>query len=188
MAKDIIFIRGKPREIEVGKPVDVLIPEYNIIITDTQFERGVSIWSNVNIYGAYIGENTKIGAFVEIRKGVRIGKNVKIEPFVFIPEGVKIGDCVFIGPSVTFTNDLYPVSCTEEGELVTDYNIVETIVENRASIGAGVTVRCGVKIGKNALIGVGSVVVEDVPPYGVVYGEKARVRRYLESFDKEGRR
>lgn len=187
MPKGNILIRGKPYEIELGKPVDILIPEYNIIITDTIFETGVSVWSNVNIYGAFIGENTKIGAFVEIRKGVRIGKNVKIEPFVFIPEGVIIGDCVFIGPSVTFTNDLYPVSCTDKGELVTAYEIVETVVKNRASIGAGVTIRCGITIGESALIGVGSVIVEDVPPNAVVYGEKARVRRYL-NLEKEGKR
>ena len=178
-----IDIRGKRREIETGEPQDILIPEYNIIIKDTILGDGVTIWSNVNIYGATIGENAKIGAFVEIRKEVCIGKNVKIEPMVFIPEGVTIGDYVFLGPNVVFTNDVFPRSCTESGELITEYKITPTTVKDGASIGAQSVIMCGITIGENALIGLGSTVMKDVPANAVVYGEKAKLRRYLNEAD-----
>jgi len=176
MSKIFIKIRGKDYEVKENEPVDILIPEYNIIITDTVFEPNVVIWSNVNIYGAYIGANTKIGAFVEIRKGVKIGKNVKIEPFVFIPEGVTIEDCVFLGPNVTFTNDLWPRSCEKDGTLKQDYEIVSTLVKRGASIGAQSVIKCGITIGERAMIGLGSVVTKDVPPDALVYGDYARIK------------
>ncbi len=115
MTVNTILIRNEKKEIDLKEKVSLHIPEYNIIITESKLNPNISIWSNVNIYGATIGKNTKIGAFVEIRKGVKIGNNVKIEPFVFIPEGVTIEDCVFVGPNVCFTNDLYPKSCKEDG-------------------------------------------------------------------------
>lgn len=174
-----VKIRGKKKEIDNGKPQDLIIPEYNIVISDSFLSEGVTIWSNVNIYGARIGENTKIGAFVEIRKGVKIGKNVKIEPFVFIPEGVTIGNCVFIGPNVIFTNDIYPCSCDEKGEIKENYEITSTVIEDRVSVGAHSVIKCGVIIGKKALIGLGSTVTENIPEGVVVYGEKAKVRRDL---------
>ena len=174
-----VLIRGEKKEIPDNTPVDILIPEYNIIVKDTVFGDGVVIWSNVNIYGAEIGAETKIGAFVEIRKGVKIGEKVKIEPLVFIPEGVTIEDCVFLGPNVVFTNDLFPRSCKEDGSLIEDYEIVPTLVKRGAAIGASSVIKCGITIGENALIGLGSVVVDDIPPGTLVYGEKARVRRVL---------
>ena len=174
-----ILIRGEEREIPKSKPVDILIPEYNIIIKDTIFGDGVVIWSNVNIYGAEIGAETKIGAFVEIRKGVKIGNKVKIEPFVFIPEGVTIEDCVFLGPNVIFTNDLFPRSCLGDGSLIEEYEIIPTTVKRGAAIGASSVIKCGITIGENALIGLGSVVVNNVPPNTLMFGEKAKVRRHL---------
>lgn len=168
-----IYIRGEEFPIKRGMTKNIHISKFNILIRDSILEEGISIWSNVNIYGATIGANTKIGAFVEIRKGVIIGKNSKIEPFVFIPEGVIIEDCVFIGPNVIFTNDLFPRACDENGKLIEDYHIVNTLVKKRASIGAGSCIRCGINIGEEALIGMGSVVVDDVPPHAVVYGSKA---------------
>jgi acetyltransferase-like isoleucine patch superfamily enzyme len=176
-------IRGEKREIDTEKPQDLLIPEYNIVISNSVLGEGVTIWSNVNIYGAEIGENTKIGAFVEIRIGVKIGKNVKIEPFVFIPEGVKIGDCVFLGPNVIFTNDIYPHSCNKSGELKEEYEITSTTIEDAVSIGAQSVIKCGIKIGEGALIGLGSTVTRDVPGGVVVYGENAKVRRDLNEAD-----
>lgn len=174
-----IIIRGKDYEVSNTEPVDIFIPEYNIIIKNTILGRDVLIWSNVNIYGAEIGDETKIGAFVEIRKGVKIGKRVKMEPLVFIPEGVIIEDCVFLGPNVVFTNDLYPRSCEEDGSLIQEYHITETIVRKRAAIGAGSVIRCGVEIGENSIIGAGSVIIDNVPPNSIFYGDKARFRRSL---------
>ena len=177
-----IFVRGKKQKIPDG-PTDLLIPEYNIVITDTKIGEGTVFWSNINIYGCEIGKECKIGAFVEIRKGVRIGNRVKIEPFVVIPEGVTIEDEVFIGPGVIFTNDRYPYSVHPDGSLITDYEITPTLVKRRASIGSGSTILCGVTIGDGTMIGIGSVVVEDVKPGAVVYGEKARFRRFLKRDD-----
>lgn len=174
-----VLIRGKKRKIDDG-PVDLIIPEYNIVITETKIGDGTTLWSNVNIYGAEIGRECKIGAFVEIRKDVRIGDRVKIEPFVFIPEGVTIEDEVFVGPGVTFTNDKYPYSVHPDGSLITDYEITPTLVKRRASIGSGSTILCGVTIGEEAMIGIGSVVVEDVAPKAVFYGDKAKFRKYLD--------
>lgn len=179
-------IRGERKRIDTGKPQDLLISEYNIVIRNSILNDGVTIWSNVNIYGAEIGANTKIGAFVEIRKGVKIGKNVKIEPFVFIPEGVKIGDCVFLGPNVIFTNDMYPSSCNESGELIEEYEITPTIIEDSVSIGAQSVIKCGVTVGKGAIIGLGSTVTEDVPERVIIYGDKAKIRRKLDEADSAG--
>ena len=172
-----IYVRGKPYKCENDKPVNIHIPEYNIIISDTILGKDVNIWSNVNIYGARIGKEAKIGAFVEIRKDVVIGIRVKIEPFVFIPEGVTIEDEAFIGPSVTFTNDVFPASVHPDGTLITEYTITPTFVRKRASIGAGSTILCGIEIGENAIIGAGTIVTENVPKGAVVYGEKGRVRK-----------
>jgi len=176
----VIFLRGQKYKIQSNmSPVSLHIPEYNILIVNSVLGRGVSLWSNVNIYGAFIDENVKIGSFVEIRSGVKIGRNTKIEPFVFIPEGVIIEECVFVGPNVIFTNDLYPRACNEKGEQINEYKIVETIVKKEASIGASSVIRCGIAIGKKAIIGAGSTVVEDVPDNTVVYGLKAGVRKFL---------
>lgn len=162
-----INLRGTPQPIFSKK---LILPEYNIIIEDTILGEGISVWSNVNIYGANIGENTKIGSFVEIGKNVVIGKNCKIEAMAFIPEGVIIEDNVFIGPNVVFTNDKHPSTMSDSWE------ITPTIVMRGASIGAGSRIMCGITIGKLAVIGMGSVVTEDIPYYAVVYGEKAKIR------------
>lgn len=174
-----IMVRGKRYECKENEPVDIHIPEYNIVITDTFLGENVSIWSNVNIYGTRIGKESKIGAFVEIRKDVVIGNRVKIEPFVFIPEGVEIEDEAFIGPSVTFINDIYPYSVHSDGSLITNYKIVKTTIKKRASIGAGSTILCGVVIGKNSMVGAGTTIVENVPEFMVVYGEKGKIRRMV---------
>lgn len=174
-----ILIRNSEYQIPAEKPTDVIIPEYNIIVTNSVLARGVTLWSNVNIYGAEIGENTRIGAFVEVRNGVKIGSNVKIEPFVFIPEGVTVEDAVFIGPGVVFTNDLYPRATGPDGRLAQGYEPVPTCIKRSASIGARACLRCGVTVGEGSMIGMGAVVVEDVPSGAIVYGGKAAVRRYL---------
>jgi len=131
----------------------------------------------VNLYGCEIGAETKIGAFVEIRKTVTIGERCKIQAFAFIPEGVSVGDGVFIGPHVCFTNDLFPRAINLDGTLQStdDWTTVPTIVGKGAAIGANATILCGIKIGEFALIGAGSVVVNDVPAYSVVAGNPARV-------------
>jgi len=176
----VIFFRNQEYEIESNnKPISLHIPEYNILIVNSVLAKGVSLWSNVNIYGAFIDDNVKIGSFVEIRNGVRIGKNSKIEPFVFIPEGVVIEECVFIGPNVIFTNDLYPRACDEREEQIKEYEIIKTIVKKGASIGAGSVIKCGITIGENSIIGAGSIVVNDIPSRAVVYGSKAEIRRFL---------
>lgn len=130
----------------------------------------------VNIYGCSIGDNCSIGSFVEINSGVTIGNNVKIGAFVFIPKGVTIGDNVFIGPHACFTNDKTPKATNADGTLQgpDDWKLIETHVETGASIGANATVLCGVRIGKNALIGAGSVVTDDVADDAVVAGNPAR--------------
>lgn len=112
---------------------------------------------------------------MEIRRGVTIGRNVKIEPLVFIPEGVNIEDCVFIGPNVCFTNDFYPKSCKEDGNLITEYSIIPTFVKKGASIGAGSVILCGITIGEEAMIGAGSTVCKDVPPGMIVRGDKSKI-------------
>lgn len=142
---------------------------YGTIITDCSIGEGTVIWHDCNLYRCKTGKNCKIASFVEIGEGVTIGNNCKIEAFVFICKGVTIGDSVFIGPHVCFTNDKHPT--------VSDrWAIKETIVKDGASIGANSTILPGLTIGKNAVIGAGSVVAEDVPDNAVVYGNKAKRR------------
>jgi acetyltransferase-like isoleucine patch superfamily enzyme len=162
-----------------------------MIARDVKLGKGVAIHHRelVNLYGCEIGEETRIGSFVEIRRGVRVGKRVKIQPFAFIPEGVTIGDACFIGPHVCFTNDLYPRATNDAGEPAGpgEWTVVPTAVLDGASIGANVTILCGVTIGKNALVGAGAVVTKDVPDDAIVAGVPARV---IGGFRKrmEGRR
>ncbi len=131
----------------------------------------------VNLYGCTIGDKTKIGAFVEIRKSAVIGRNCKIEPFVFIPEGVVIEDNVFIGPGVMFTNDKYPRATRSDGTLKqkNDWKLAQTVVEKGASIGAGAIILPGITVGKHAMVGAGAVVTHDVPDNATVVGNPARI-------------
>lgn len=137
----------------------------------------VRIFNFVNAYGCSIGDNSKIGAFVEIQKGASIGKNCKISSHTFICEGVHIEDNVFVGHGVMFTNDLFPRATNADGSAQTeaDWKVIETIVKKGASIGSNASILCGISIGENALIGAGSVVTKDVPPNTVVAGVPARI-------------
>jgi acetyltransferase-like isoleucine patch superfamily enzyme len=131
----------------------------------------------VNLYGCEIGDNTKIGAFVEIQKNAIIGRNCKISSHAFICEGVHIEDNVFIGHNVTFINDLYPRATIPKGKMQTDadWEVVPTFVKKGASIGSSATILAGVTIGENAIVGAGAVVTKDVPPFTIVAGNPAKV-------------
>jgi acetyltransferase-like isoleucine patch superfamily enzyme len=135
----------------------------------------------INLYGCRIGDNTKIGPFVEIQKGCTIGKNCKIQSHSFLCEGVTIEDKAFIGHGVMFINDLYPRSATESGELQTeaDWKVVPTIIKRGASVGSNATILCGVTVGEGAIVGAGSVVTKDVPPHTIVAGNPAKIIRRI---------
>jgi UDP-2-acetamido-3-amino-2,3-dideoxy-glucuronate N-acetyltransferase len=135
----------------------------------------------INIYGCEIGDETKIGAFVEIQKNAKVGRRCKISSHTFICEGVTIGDNVFVGHNVTFVNDSYPKATTLSGAIQTDedWKVESTLVKNGASIGSGATILSNLVIGEGALVGAGSVVTKDVPPYCVVAGNPARVVKQL---------
>ena len=162
-----------------ASPPAPAVPAQTRFGPDVRLGRNVSIPhpEQVNLYGCTIGDNCKIGSFVEIQRGVVLGKNVKVQPFAFIPTGVVVEDGAFIGPHVCFTNDLYPSSVGADGELLAahDWEVVPTIVKRGASIGANATIVCGVIIGEGALVGAGSVVTRDVPPGMLVVGSPARV-------------
>ncbi|WP_439882571.1 acyltransferase [Pontibacter sp. MBLB2868] len=145
--------------------------------------KDVKIYNFVNAYGCSIGDGSKVGTFVEIQKGVSIGKNCKISSHTFICEGVHIADNVFVGHNVTFINDKFPRATNKDGSLQTeaDWSCVETYVEEGASIGSSATILCGVRIGKKAIIGAGSVVTKDVSEHTVVAGNPAKI---IKSADK----
>lgn len=149
------------------------------IAPDVQLGIDVKIYDFVNLYGCKIGDNTKIGTFVEIQKGADIGKNCKISSHTFICEGVTIEDGVFVGHNVTFINDRYPRSTAENGELQTesDWVCVPTLIKQGASVGSSATLLCGITVGENAVVGAGSVVTKDVPANTVVAGNPARVMK-----------
>jgi acetyltransferase-like isoleucine patch superfamily enzyme len=149
------------------------------IAPDVQLGVGVKIYDFVNLYGCKIGDNSKIGTFVEIQKGAVIGNNCKISSHTFICEGVTIESGVFVGHNVTFINDRYPRSTSEGGELQTedDWVCVPTLIKQGASIGSSATLLCGVTVGEKAIVGAGSVVTKDVPANTVVAGNPARVMK-----------
>jgi acetyltransferase-like isoleucine patch superfamily enzyme len=149
------------------------------IAADVKLGRDVTIYDFVNLYGCEIGDETKIGTFVEIQKGAKVGRRVKISSHTFICEGVEIEDQVFVGHGVTFINDRYPRAATADGVLQTDadWKVVPTVVRRGASIGSGSTILCGVEIGEGAIVGAGSVVTKDVGPGTIVAGNPARVLR-----------
>lgn len=142
----------------------------------------VALYAFTNLYGCEIGDDSKIGTFVEIQKGARIGKRCKVSSHTFICEGVTLEDEVFVGHNVTFTNDLFPRATNGDGGLKTDadWKCVPTVVKKGASIGSGATILCGVTIGEKALIGAGSVVTKDVPARTLVAGNPARILRELQ--------
>lgn len=156
--------------------------EFLSIAPDVKLGEGVKLSKFINLYGCAIGDNTKIGAFVEIQKNAHVGKNCKISSHTFICEGVAIEDNVFIGHGVTFINDTYP-RATTDGRLQAeaDWKVEPTLVRRGASIGSGATILSEVTIGQNAIVGAGSVVTKDVPPNVIVAGNPARVLRSLES-------
>jgi acetyltransferase-like isoleucine patch superfamily enzyme len=155
--------------------------EHLSIAPDVRFGANVKLSKFINLYGCQIGDNTKIGAFVEIQKNAKVGKNCKISSHTFICEGVDIEDGVFIGHSVTFINDSYPRAVTSDGQLQTeeDWVVERTVVKKGASIGSGSTILANVVIGENAIVGAGSVVTKDVPANAIVAGNPARLFRYI---------
>jgi acetyltransferase-like isoleucine patch superfamily enzyme len=151
------------------------------IAPDVKLGRNVRLHGFVNLYGCEIGDDVKIGTFVEIQKGAKIGNRCKISSHTFICEGVTLEDEVFVGHNVAFTNDRYPRATNGNGQLQTeaDWACIRTLVKRGASIGSGATLLCGITIGENAMIGAGSVVTRDVPPDTVVAGNPARVVKSL---------
>jgi len=159
------------------------VNEFCAIAPDVKLGPGVKLSKFINLYGCEIGENTKIGAFVEIQKNATIGKNCKISSHTFVCEGVTIEDNVFVGHGVTFINDSYPRATTAEGQLQTesDWKVERTLIKKGASIGSGSTILSNVTIGENAIVGAGSVVTKDVSANAIVAGNPARVKRYIET-------
>jgi acetyltransferase-like isoleucine patch superfamily enzyme len=155
--------------------------EYACIAPDVKLGKDVKLSKFINLYGCDIGDETKIGAFVEIQKNAKIGKRCKISSHTFICEGVIIEDNVFIGHGVTFINDTYPRATTAEGDLQTekDWKVEPTIVRRGASVGSGTTILSNVTIGENAIVGAGSVVTKSVPGNTIVAGNPARFLRSL---------
>ena len=155
--------------------------EFVSIAPTVKLGKDVRLSKFINLYGCEIGDQTRIGAFVEIQKNASVGKRCKISSHTFICEGVEIRDNVFIGHGVTFVNDLYPRATTASGELQTeaDWKVEKTVVGNGASIGSGSTILSNLTVGEHAIVGAGSVVTKDVPANAIVAGNPARVLRYL---------
>jgi acetyltransferase-like isoleucine patch superfamily enzyme len=153
------------------------LPDYQRIAPDVKLGRDVRVHAFVNLYGCEIGDETRIGTFVEIQKGAKIGERCKISSHTFICEGVTIEAGVFVGHGVTFINDCYPRAVNDDGQLQTeaDWDCQKTVVKRGAAIGSGATLLGGITIGENALVGAGSVVTKDVPANTVVAGNPARV-------------
>jgi UDP-2-acetamido-3-amino-2,3-dideoxy-glucuronate N-acetyltransferase len=151
----------------------------NVIAPDVKLGKDVTIHNFVNLYGCEIGDETKIGAFVEIQKNAKIGKRCKIQSHTFICEGVTIEDEVMVAHGVMFINDLDPAAVNPDGSMKTDadWTCIPTLVKKRAAIGSNATIMCGVTIGEGALVGAGAVVTKDVPADTVVAGNPARVLR-----------
>jgi UDP-2-acetamido-3-amino-2,3-dideoxy-glucuronate N-acetyltransferase len=156
--------------------------EFSRIAPDVKLGRNVKIYAFVNLYGCEIGDDSRVGTFVEIQKGARIGNRVKVSSHSFICEGVTIEDEVFIGHGVMFINDKYPRATTTEGQIQTDSDWVctPTLIKRRASIGSNATILCGVTVGEGAIVGAGSVVTHDIAAGTVVAGNPAHIIRMIE--------
>jgi acetyltransferase-like isoleucine patch superfamily enzyme len=154
----------------------------NSISDDVKLGNNVRLARFINLYGCEIGDDTKIGTFVEIQKNASVGRRCKISSHTFICEGVVIEDNVFIGHGVMFINDSFPRATTADGSLQTeaDWKVERTVVKKGASIGSGATILADTTIGENALVGAGSVVTKDVPPNAIVAGNPARILRYID--------
>jgi acetyltransferase-like isoleucine patch superfamily enzyme len=159
--------------------------EFVCISPDVKLGKDVKLSKFINLYGCEVGDETKIGAFVEIQKNASVGKRCKISSHTFICEGVTIEDNVFVGHGVTFINDSYPRSTTASGQLQTeaDWKVERTVVKKGASIGSGATILSNLSIGENAIVGAGSVVTRDVPANTIVAGNPARFRRHIEMIE-----
>jgi UDP-2-acetamido-3-amino-2,3-dideoxy-glucuronate N-acetyltransferase len=155
--------------------------QYLCIAPDVKLGQDVRLAKFINLYGCEIGDESKIGTFVEIQKNAKVGRRCKISSHTFICEGVTIEDHVFIGHGVTFINDSFPRATTAAGDLQTemDWNVEVTLVGRGASIGSGSTILSNVTIGENAIVGAGSVVTRNVPPNAIVAGNPAKVLRYI---------
>jgi len=155
------------------------VNEYCCIAPDVKFGKGVKLSKFINLYGCEVGDDTKIGAFVEIQKNARVGRRCKISSHTFICEGVTIEDNVFVGHNVTFINDSYPRATASDGALQTekDWKVEMTVVKRGASIGSGSTILSNVTIGENSIVGAGSVVTRNVPANRIVAGSPARILR-----------
>ena len=155
--------------------------EFVAIAPNVKLGKNVKLSKFINMYGCTVGDDTKIGAFVEIQKNASVGSNCKISSHTFVCEGVTIEDAVFIGHSVTFINDSYPRATTGDGQLQTeaDWKVEKTLIKKGATIGSGSTILANVTVGEGAIVGAGSVVTKDVPPNAIVAGNPAKVLRYV---------
>ena len=174
-------LNGKELNGQARRP-DEAGKEFVCIAPDVRLGKNVRLSKFINLYGCEIGDETKIGAFVEIQKNATVGKRCKISSHTFICEGVEIEDGVFIGHGVTFINDSYPRAVNPDGSLQTetDWKVERTVVKRGASIGSGATILSNVVVGENAIVGAGSVVTNDVPANTIVAGNPARVLRHIE--------
>jgi acetyltransferase-like isoleucine patch superfamily enzyme len=177
---------GAPNSSSMSRAVQV--NGYRCIASDVKVGHNVKFSQFINLYGCEVGDDTKIGAFVEIQKNAKVGKRCKISSHTFICEGVTIEDEVLIGHNVTFVNDSFPRATSATGGLQTeaDWKVEVTLVKRGASIGSGATILSNVVIGENALIGAGSVVTSDVPANAIIVGNPGRVLRHIESGDNHG--
>jgi len=161
---------------------------YLCVADDVKLGKDVKLSKFINLYGCEVGDETKIGAFVEIQKNAKVGRRCKISSHTFICEGVTIEDNVFIGHGVTFVNDRFPRATTVAGELQTesDWKVETTRVKKGASIGSGATILANVTIGEEAMVGAGSVVTRDVPAHAIVAGNPARLLRSFKTESNGG--